>query len=167
MKLKSVKDGIIPNEVRVRYRVNKPYQRFKTSVTSNNGRPHYEFDTKYIATQSNVTAAKKGVEKINVVPNPYYGYSPSSDYEGDQIATYVKFTNLPQKCTIRIYTLNGNLVKTIKKDDNLVEARWDLNNGSNVPIASGMYIIHIDCGDLGVKVLKWMGVMRPVDLDSF
>lgn len=167
MKLKSVKDGIIPNEVRVRYRVNKPYQRFKTSVTANNGRPHYEFDTKNIATQTNVAAAKKGVEKINVVPNPYYGYSPSSDYEGDQIATYVKFTNLPQKCTIRIYTLNGNLVKTIKKDDNLVEARWDLNNGSNVPIASGMYIIHIDCGDLGVKVLKWMGVMRPVDLDSF
>ena len=101
------------------------------------------------------------------MPNPYYGYSPSHDYESDQIATYVKFTNLPQKCTIRIYTLNGNLVKTIKKDDNLVEARWDLNNGSNVPIASGMYIIHVDCGELGVKVLKWMGVMRPVDLDSF
>ncbi len=167
MTLKSVKDGIIPNEVRIRYRVTKPYARYKTSVTSNNGLPHYEFDTKDIATQFSKAAGQKGVEKINIVPNPYYGYSPSHDYESDQIATYVKFTNLPQKCTIRIYTLNGNLVKTIKKDDNLVEARWDLNNGSNVPIASGMYIIHVDCGELGVKVLKWMGVMRPVDLDSF
>ncbi len=165
--LKSVKDGIIPNEVRIRYRVTKPYQRYKTSVTSNNSSPHYEFDTKNIATQYTKEAAVKGVEKINVVPNPYYGYSPSHDYEGDQIATYVKFTNLPPKCTIRIYTLNGNLVRTIKKDDNLVEARWDLNNNSNVPIASGMYIVHIDCGELGVKVLKWMGVMRPVDLNSF
>ena len=165
--LKSPKDGIVPSEMRIRYRVTKPYQRAKTSVTTNNGRPHYEFDTKHIATQYTVAAATKGVEKINVVPNPYYGYSPSNNYEGDQISTYVKFTNLPQKCTIRIYTLNGNLVRTIKKDDNLVEARWDLNNGSSVPIASGMYIIHIDCGDLGVKVLKWMGVMRPVDLDSF
>jgi hypothetical protein len=165
--LKSVKDGIIPNEVRIRYRVTKPYARYKTSITSNNGLPHYEFDTKNIATQFSAAAGKTGVEKIHVVPNPYYGYAPSHDYEGDQISTDVKFTNLPQKCTIRIYTINGNLVRTIKKDDNLVEARWDLNNSNNVPIASGMYIIHIDCGDLGIKVLKWMGVMRPPDLDTF
>lgn len=170
--LKSVKDGIVPSEVRVRYRVTKPYARFKTDYSATgaspmNGMPHYEFDTKDIATKFSAEAGKKGVDKINIVPNPYYGFSPSHDYEGDQIATFVKFTNLPGKCTIRIYTINGNLVKTIKKDDNLVEARWDLNNDSNVPIASGMYIIHIDCGDLGTKVLKWMGVMRPVDLDTF
>ncbi len=102
---------------------------------------------------------------INVVPNPYYGYSA---YETNQLDTKVKFTNLPPKCTISIYTLNGVLVRRIKKDDpTTTSADWDIKNQANVPIASGVYIIHIDAGELGEKVLKWFGVMRQYDLDSF
>ena len=44
---------------------------------------------------------------------------------------------------------------------------WDLKNTAGIPIASGIYIIHIDAGALGEKVIKWFGVMRPLDLDSF
>jgi len=42
-----------------------------------------------------------------------------------------------------------------------------LLNQQRIPIASGMYIIHVDAGALGEKVVKWFGVMRPVDLDTF
>jgi hypothetical protein len=30
-----------------------------------------------------------------------------------------------------------------------------------------VYIIHIDVPNIGEKVLKWFGVMRPIDLDNF
>ena len=36
-----------------------------------------------------------------------------------------------------------------------------------IPIASGIYIVHIDAGEIGEKVLKWFGALRPTDLDSF
>ena len=44
---------------------------------------------------------------------------------------------------------------------------WDLKNHKNVPIAGGVYIIHVDVPGIGQKVLKWFGVMRPIDLDNF
>ena len=49
-------------------------------------------------------AAVNALDLINVVPNPYYAYSA---YEKNQIENRVKFTNLPEKCTIRIYTVSG------------------------------------------------------------
>ena len=54
------------------------------------------------------------------------------------------------------------------RDDNLSTALdWDLKNTAGITVASGIYIIHIDAGSLGEKVVKWFGIMRPVDLDSF
>ena len=44
---------------------------------------------------------------------------------------------------------------------------WDLKNEANVPIAGGVYIIHIDVPGVGQAIRKWFGVMRPVDLDNF
>jgi hypothetical protein len=34
-------------------------------------------------------------------------------------------------------------------------------------VASGAYIIHINAPGIGEKVVKWFGVMRPIDLDTF
>jgi hypothetical protein len=42
-----------------------------------------------------------------------------------------------------------------------------LKNYINIPISSGVYIIHVDVPGAGEKILKWFGVMRPVDLDNF
>jgi hypothetical protein len=58
-------------------------------------------------------------------------------------------------------------VRRIKKDDDATAITWDMKNQARVPIASGIYIIHVDAGELGEKVLKWMGIMRELDLDSF
>lgn len=117
---------------------------------------------------------------IRVVPNPYYAYS---SYENSAIDNRVKITNLPAQCTISIFTLDGTLVRRFERDvigdntgggelnskeSNLDSSlEWDLKNDKNVPIASGMYIVHIDAGPLGEKTVKWFGVMRPIDLDTF
>ena len=80
----------------------------------------------------------------------------------------MKIVNLPVKCTIRIYTVNGTLLKTIKKDtDATTNIQWDLKNDKNILLSSGLYIIHVDAGELGEKILKWFCVMRPIDLQSY
>ena len=121
---------------------------------------------------------------INVVPNPYYSYS---DYEtASQLETKVRIINLPtgvengepKGCLIRIYTVDGTLVRTIgptavereytkdkKAEGTAVD--WDLHNQTGIPIAGGMYLIHVSVPGIGERVIKWFGTMRPVDLNSF
>ena len=159
-------DGIQtpPNEVKVRLRVGMPYGVTPETSDINEGRPKYKFSTEDIYNDINKENGRAALDMANIVPNPYYAFS---GYEGSAIDNRVKLTNLPVKCEISIYTLDGALVRRIKKDDITTEADWNLKNNANVPIASGLYIIHIDAGDLGEKILKWMGVMRELDLDSF
>ena len=106
------------------------------------------------------------MDLIKVVPNPYYG---SSKYERDQVDHRVKITNLPKTCTISIYNVSGTLVRQVSldSDQNVTGWDWDLKNNYNVSISSGVYIIHVDAGEIGEKVLKWFGALRPIDLDSF
>ncbi len=152
----------------------------------NNNFPMYTFNTSDIATlfqQQDV--AKNAMDLIKVVPNPYYG---SSSYESRRIENLIRITNLPNKCTIKIFTMNGTLVRTIKRDVSGQEdlyansggdgtgakkarrisyEEWDLKNQNNISIASGLYIIHIDAPGIGEKILKWFGVMRPLDVQSY
>jgi hypothetical protein len=44
---------------------------------------------------------------------------------------------------------------------------WDLKNQRNVPIASGLYLIHVNVPDVGEKIVKFFGTLRPIDLDQF
>ena len=139
-----------------------------SDVPLNNFNPVYEFNTTDLKSEkSDSETAINAMDLINVVPNPYYGYS---SYETGQLDNRVKIINLPKKTTIRIFTVSGTLVKTIKKSDDLTSAEWDLKNDYGIPIASGLYVIHVRTVIDGVekeKVLKWFGVLRPVDLDTF
>jgi flagellar hook assembly protein FlgD len=70
---------------------------------------------------------------------------------------------------VQIYTQDGALVRTFRKDDNTqTYLDWNLKNNAGVPIASGVYYIHVKATDLGEeRIIKWFGVMRPVDFDTF
>lgn len=158
-----------------------------SAAPQNNNFPMYTFNTSDISTlykQSNVVA--NSLDLIKVVPNPYYG---SSAYETKRIENVVRITNLPNKCTIKIFTMNGTLVRTIKRDvsgqedifsgstsgvgDDIRKAKrssfveWDLKNQSNISIASGLYIFHIDAPGVGEKIVKWFGIMRPLDVQNY
>ncbi len=155
----------IPTEVRIRLCVNKSYK-----PASNGTQPTFEFSTAEVAARlGDVATAKNALDLIRVVPNPYYGRSGAGRgvYEVSQVDTRVKITNLPQKCAIRIFTLNGVLVRTFRKDSDAPDQEWDLKNEFGVPIASGPYIIHIDAPGLGQKVVKFFAIMPQVDLNNY
>ena len=156
----------IPTKTTVRLRVQSPYQQTSPALNSiNEGNPTYSFDLEgFAADTSNRELANDALDLIRAVPNPYYG---SSRYEDSQLDNIVKITNLPQECTINIFMTNGTRVRTIRKDNQQTYVEWDLKNDFNVPIASGVYIIHIDAGDIGEKVIKWVGSIRPADLNAF
>lgn len=152
----------MPSDVRISLRVSQPFR----SRTGTSDIPVFTFNTADYAAQVGVkdVASKSLMENVRVVPNPYYAHS---SYESSQIQSIVKITNLPQKCKIRIFTLNGTLVRTYNKDSDEPDQRWDLKNQDGVPVASGVYIIHVDGFDLGETVVKFFGVMPQIDLNAF
>ncbi|WP_276132611.1 hypothetical protein [Polluticoccus soli] len=170
-------EGFIPTETRVKIRVERPYANFKPEgVTlrdrpdpTQQGNPIYAFSTKDLAPKSindNPDLDKQALlDRINVVPNPYYGYA---GYEKNRLDTRVRIINLPKKSTVNIYSLEGALIRRLEKDNaNAAYIDWDLRNSKGLPIASGMYLIHVQAEGIGETVLKWFGAMRPVDVTSY
>jgi len=161
--------GFIATDVRIKLRMANPYKRdintFAKDSTQNDNYPMYGFTTiGFEPTVNDLATAQDALDLINVVPNPYYGYS---EYEKNQVENIVKFTNLPQRCTISIYMVNGTLIRRFKKDNALTYQDWDLKNEYGIGIASGLYIIHVDAPGIGEKILKWFGSLRPTDLSNF
>ncbi|MDB4124026.1 hypothetical protein N9579_02300, partial [Schleiferiaceae bacterium] len=155
----------LPTQTRIRIRMNSAYSNRTLADGPNGGNPQFLFNTSNIATRwYQDTIGKGAMETIRVVPNPYYGFST---YEASQLDNLVKITNLPETCTISIFTPNGTMIRQIRKDNSMTYVEWDMKNTYNVPIASGVYIIHVDAGALGEKIVKWFGALRPVDLNSF
>lgn len=155
----------IPTEVRITLAVNKSY-----SPTATGQSPTFEFSTGEVAARvGDIPTAKNALDLIRIVPNPFYGRSGvgRGRYEISQVDSRAKITNLPQRCTIRIFTLNGVLVRTFRKDSEEPDIEWDLKNEYGVPIASGVYIIHIEAPGLGEKVIKFFAIMPQVDLNNY
>lgn len=85
---------------------------------------------------------------VRVVPNPFYvtNQSQKSSYDNK-----VFFTNLPKRCTIKIYTTSGELVNTIEHDEvTAFEPEresmdiYDLSNKSGRRVASQSLIALIE-----------------------
>ncbi len=94
-----------------------------------------------------------------VVPNPYVG---SASFEAERFAVSgrgerrIEFRGLPEKCTIRIFTVRGELVQTLYHDGSTFGfIAWDLRTKDNLDIAPGLYIFHVDAGELGNKIGKF------------
>jgi len=86
--------------------------------------------------------ARNGLDRIKVVPNPYMGYAKWDGGPGDR---KIQFTNLPENCTIRIYTLAGELVRTLKNDDD-GSLDWNLLSEAGRGIAAGIYLYNVESG---------------------
>ena len=156
----------IETDVKIKLRTAGPFYKMQTgTVDENDWNPYYTFKMDDIAVINNdVAALDSTCQLMNVVPNPYYAYS---NYEDNKLDHIVKLVNLPDICTINIYTVSGTLVRTFKKDSPVTSIDWDLKNYARIPIASGVYLIHINIPGGCQRVLKWFGVVRPPDLDSF
>ena len=90
--------------------------------------------------QANLNEAT--LDRIKVVPNPYIVSSGTELYARGDVASHdLRFTHLPPECTIRIYTLRGDLVKTIHHNSQTIgEAHWDLLTEEHLEISYGIYV---------------------------
>ena len=94
-----------------------------------------------------------------VVPNPYVG---SASFEPERYAVSgrgerrIEFRGLPAQCTIRIYTVRGELVQLLRHDGTYDGYEpWDLRTRDNLDVAPGLYIFHVDGGALGSRTGKF------------
>ncbi|MDF1545650.1 MAG: hypothetical protein P1R58_11170, partial [bacterium] len=101
--------------------------------------------------------------KAYVYPNPYrldsdyrlHGYEGrTQELLPDEKVRAIHFANLPAKCWIRIYSLDGDLIRELRHeydedDSNRFHAQWDLVNRNRQMIVSGLYywVVEEDNGD--------------------
>ena len=115
--------------------------------------------------EENAELLKEDIDKINVFPNPYLGVNMA---ESSRYNHFVTFSHLPPKANIRIFDMSGTLVRTIEKDDPSQFTRWDLQNHNALPVASGMYIAHIELPGTGMsRILKLAVIQEQQFLENF
>jgi len=80
--------------------------------------------------------------KIRIVPNPYNINDPLLEEYGWPDFRGILFFNLPSKVIIKIFTENGDLIRTIKHDSPIQAGslHWDMLTSSQQVISSGVYI---------------------------
>ncbi|MCD4827806.1 MAG: hypothetical protein K8R90_00040 [Candidatus Cloacimonetes bacterium] len=124
------------------------------------------------------SATNGSSDNVYVVPNPYTGLSAfdgrrEMDDKGDK-SRRVWFVNLPEECTIRIFTLAGDLVDTIEHNGAYMEDvinpskaaqfgiaasgthTWDLLSHNNQIVVSGVYLFSVEDAGGDVKVGKFV-----------
>lgn len=178
--------GLIPNDMTYKIRVNNPYGESRKYTVdkerfceTDGDQPVYEFEfkgteSKQLATQEDYVGA---LANVNVVPNPYYAYSA---YETSQFTNVIKVTNLPAKAVVTIYSLDGAFIRQYNRDERgailagsnrptstgqvFPDLEWDMKNFKGIPVASGVYLIHIQAPEYGEeRTLKWFGIGRKFD----
>jgi len=108
------------------------------------------FAFRTVAATTNDTLTTQELQDIYVVPNPYVAASvfeprnPISRSQRGERRLY--FANVPKQCTIRIYTLAGELVETLYHDSSLDNGKafWDMRTKDNMNLAYGLYIFQVD-----------------------
>ncbi|HET6566527.1 MAG TPA: hypothetical protein VFG50_01095, partial [Rhodothermales bacterium] len=110
-------------------------------------------------------SAKAQLDRIQVVPNPYVvtnrfeTQSPFSTGRGPRV---LRFINLPPRCTVRIYTVSGQLVKELRRDEGSNDPvtpaalmngtlTWDLESEDALSVSYGVYLYHVEAPGIGEK----------------
>ena len=97
---------------------------------------------------------------VRVVPNPFMGssrFNNSKPVDTNPWVNRIRFVNLPADAKITIFTLAGDLVKTISSGDIVYVSRdaallgdfsgvaeWDLITKNNQEAVSGVYIFIVE-----------------------
>ncbi len=119
--------------------------------------PFTTLDTLVIRTtaqQSVEDSIREQLKKVAVVPNPYVVAAkweikdPSVQF--GRGARELHFIHLPEEAIIRIYTVNGELVRTLRHfpgEPGYISPSthaWNLLNKNSQEIAYGLYIFHVE-----------------------
>ncbi len=169
-KMKSIDEGLIPNDVIVKLRVESPYETWYQDDNSGKktGHPKYQFRVQNQQPNGlDGIQIANALDSVKAVPNPYYGFS---QYETSQFTNTVKITNLPGKCTVTIYSLDGKFIRQYQRDETYAPYQqitpaieWDMKNNKGIPVASGVYLIQLQAPGMGERTIKWFGIGRQFD----
>ncbi|HLE55598.1 MAG TPA: hypothetical protein VJB15_00800, partial [Rhodothermia bacterium] len=101
---------------------------------------------------------------IFVVPNPYVAtseFEPPNVYRAGRGERRIYFMNLPRQCTIRVYTISGQLVQTLEHESSIDDGQlaWDLVQRDGMTISYGIYLYHVDAPGVGEHVGRF-GVIK-------
>jgi hypothetical protein len=115
------------------------------------------------------TTPAQTLDDVYVVPNPYRENAAwdLAETNFEPTGRRIKFFNLPELATIRIYTLAGDHVATIEHDDKAVtpgeppgQTSWNLISKNNQDTVSGVYIYHVRSGVDGAEKVGKFVVIR-------
>lgn len=125
----------------------------------------FEFNTSTYKAEGGAAVEKFSADKVGVFPNPYYAFNAA---ETNRFQRFVTFNNLPPVAKIRIFNLAGQLVRVLDKNEPSQFLRWNIMNQAGFPVASGMYVAHIEMtlpsdGSTVTKVLK-LGVIQEQEI---
>jgi hypothetical protein len=116
----------------------------------------FEFTTTPASVDVNQAAAQFAEQEPYVVPNPYVA---AASFEPERFATAgrgprrIEFRAIPANATVRIYTVTGDLVQTLRHDGLTTGmVPWDLRTKDNLEVAPGLYLFHVDAPDVGESV---------------
>ena len=69
------------------------------------------------------------------------------------------FTKLPERCTIKIFTISGELIRVLEHDDTFLSSKfWDLRTENNQEVSPGLYIYTVESD--GKKHISKFAVVR-------
>ncbi|MBN2011366.1 hypothetical protein JW960_18665 [candidate division KSB1 bacterium] len=106
-------------------------------------------------------AAKANLDNIKVVPNPYVATSAweaKNPYRSGRGPRQIQFIHLPPQCTIRIFAVDGTLIKKLEHNATITNGSepWNLRTRDEMDIAYGLYIYHIDAPGIGEHVGRFI-----------
>jgi len=135
-----------------------PGDKFRISTTRPFGRDdRFQFTMRKQTVDTEL--AKESMEDIFVAPNPYLGAASWERKSGSigRGERKIEFFNLPRKCTIRIFNVRGELVRTLEHDGafNDGSISWDLRSNDSEDIAYGIYFYHVEAPGIGEYVDKF------------
>jgi hypothetical protein len=96
------------------------------------------------------------LSQIRSVPNPYI---VGAEWEELQNVHQIRFMFLPPICTINIYTINGEKVRSINHDNYTGDEIWNLTNESNQAVAFGVYV-YVVTTPQGDKHIDKLAIIR-------
>ncbi len=112
------------------------------------------------AAQTDEEKAKEELQNIAVVPNPYICGAVWEKRHLNQSGRgerKIDFIHLPATCTIRIYTVAGDLVKTLDHSNAVTDGSqsWDLVSDDGMDISFGYYVYHVESPGIGDHIGKF------------
>ena len=112
----------------------------------------YHFTT--ISSRINNELAESEMKDIAVVPNPYVvtaTWEPQHQLVSGRGPRKLDFINLPTECTIKIFTLSGYLVNTLKHSNSNEDGTysWNMLSRDGLEISYGLYLYHVEAEGIG------------------